>query len=97
MYPTAATNTSAKAKATWRRPYENSDVGRRPRREPPARLSVPPNLTPIGYSARVVPTSGTGSGSINSDLAFQGNYAYQGTYTGFRILDISNPADPIRS
>ena len=52
------------------------------------------NLTPVGFSARTVPTSGTGSGFINSDLAFQGKYAYQGTYNGFRILDIENPADP---
>ena len=52
------------------------------------------NITPIGYSARVVPTSGTGSGFINSDLAFQGKYAYQGTYNGFRVLDVSNPRDP---
>ena len=53
-------------------------------------------MTPIGYSARVVPTSGTGSGVINSDLAFQGKYAYQGTYTGFRDLDIANPRDPMQ-
>jgi hypothetical protein len=51
-------------------------------------------MTPVGFSARTVPTSGTGSGFINSDLAFQGKYAYQGTYNGFRILDIENPADP---
>ena len=38
----------------------------------------------------------TGSGAINSDLAFQGKYAYQGTYTGFRIIDIENPADPMQ-
>ena len=47
-----------------------------------------PNMTPIGYSARV-------SSNNSSDLAFWGNRAYQGTYNGFRILDISNPADPI--
>ncbi len=54
------------------------------------------NLTPIGYSARAVPTSGATfpTSAINSDLAFQGKYAYQGTYAGFRILDIENPADP---
>jgi hypothetical protein len=52
-----------------------------------------PNLTPVGYSARVVPYT---SGGINSDLAFQGKYAYQGTYTGFRVIDVSNPADPVQ-
>ena len=49
-------------------------------------------MTPVGYSARDVPFT---SGAINSDLAFQGKYAYQGTYTGFRIIDIENPADPV--
>ncbi|MFE5142478.1 LVIVD repeat-containing protein [Streptomyces fagopyri] len=31
---------------------------------------------------------------INSDLAFQGRYAFAGNYDGFRILDISNPKAP---
>jgi hypothetical protein len=30
----------------------------------------------------------------NSDLAFQGRYAFAGNYDGFRIFDISNPRDP---
>ncbi|WP_307624012.1 LVIVD repeat-containing protein [Streptomyces sp. V3I7] len=30
----------------------------------------------------------------NSDLAFQGTYAYAGNYDGFRILDISRPSEP---
>ncbi|HET6359317.1 hypothetical protein [Streptomyces sp.] len=30
----------------------------------------------------------------NSDLAFQGKYAYAGNYDGFRIFDISNPKAP---
>ncbi|MFJ8667552.1 LVIVD repeat-containing protein [Streptomyces sp. NPDC093600] len=30
----------------------------------------------------------------NSDLAFQGKYAFAGNYDGFRIFDISNPAAP---
>lgn len=30
----------------------------------------------------------------NSDLAFQGRYAFAGNYDGFRILDISNPTAP---
>ncbi|WP_405595813.1 hypothetical protein OG741_06180 [Streptomyces sp. NBC_01410] len=30
----------------------------------------------------------------NSDLAFQGKYAYAGNYDGFRIIDISNPKAP---
>jgi LVIVD repeat len=31
-------------------------------------------------------------GSINSDIAFYGDYAYAGNYDGFRIFDISRPA-----
>ncbi|MER5632978.1 LVIVD repeat-containing protein [Streptomyces nitrosporeus] len=31
---------------------------------------------------------------LNTDLAFQGRYAYAGNYDGFRIFDISNPKKP---
>lgn len=31
---------------------------------------------------------------LNTDLAFQGKYAYAGNYDGFRIFDISNPKKP---
>ncbi|MET9802023.1 hypothetical protein [Streptomyces sp. NPDC006368] len=31
----------------------------------------------------------------NSDLAFQGKYAFSGNYDGFRIFDISNPKAPV--
>jgi hypothetical protein len=30
----------------------------------------------------------------NSDMAFQGHYAYQGNFSGFQIWDIANPAAP---
>ncbi|WP_066949289.1 LVIVD repeat-containing protein [Streptomyces lushanensis] len=30
----------------------------------------------------------------NSDLAFQGKYAFSGNYDGFRIFDLSNPKSP---
>jgi hypothetical protein len=35
--------------------------------------------------------------STNSDLAFTGNYAIQGSYNGYQIWDISNPASPQRT
>src|SRR5688500_13417066 len=35
-------------------------------------------------------------GATNSDLAFTGNYVVQGSYNGFQIFDISNPAKPVR-
>ena len=53
------------------------------------------NMKPQGYSPRVVPLTGAGSGIYNSDLAFWGKTAYQGTYSGFRIIDISDPENPI--
>ncbi|MDX8056237.1 hypothetical protein SK571_43265 [Lentzea sp. BCCO 10_0798] len=30
--------------------------------------------------------------ATQSDLAFEGNYAYAGTFSGFRVIDISHPA-----
>lgn len=32
-------------------------------------------------------------GATQSDLAFQGSYAYAGTYSGLRVIDISDPAN----
>jgi hypothetical protein len=31
---------------------------------------------------------------MNSDLAFTGNYVFQGNYSGYQVWDISNPARP---
>ena len=33
-------------------------------------------------------------GKINSDLAFTGNYAIQGSFDGYQVWDMSNPAKP---
>ena len=52
------------------------------------------NMTPLGYAANVIPYL---PAPYNSDLAFQGKYAYQGTNNGFVVIDIENPADPGRS
>jgi hypothetical protein len=54
------------------------------------------NLRPIGFSARPVPLDNfrPRSGNFNSDLAFWGDTAVQGTYGGFRLIDISDPRDP---
>ncbi len=32
---------------------------------------------------------------INSDIAFQGNLAFNGNYNGFRVIDISDPDNPV--
>ena len=54
------------------------------------------NMKPLGFSARPVPLDNTvpGSGVFNSDLAFWRDMAVQGTYAGFRLIDISAPAKP---
>ena len=54
------------------------------------------NLFPVGYSAREVPLANAtpGSGVFNSDLAFWGKTAVQGTYAGFRLINISNDSKP---
>ena len=51
------------------------------------------NVVPLGESLRPGGFR-TAVSDANSDLAFWRNYAIQGTYTGFRILDISNPMAP---
>ncbi len=33
---------------------------------------------------------------VNSDLAFRGNYVYQGNFSGFSIWDVSNPSKPAK-
>src|ERR1700754_1016348 len=54
------------------------------------------NLTPLGFSARAVPYTGTGNGVYNSDLAFKDNLVIAGTYEGFRILDFTDKANPVQ-
>ena len=41
-----------------------------------------------------MPFTGTGSGVYNSDLAFKDNLVFQGTYEGFRVIDVTNKANP---
>jgi hypothetical protein len=41
------------------------------------------------------PPSEASAGAVHSDLAFSGKYAIQGSYNGFEIWDISNPAKPV--
>jgi len=52
------------------------------------------NMHPMGFAEREVPLTGTGSGIFNTDLAFWGKTAYQGSYEGFRIIDITEPDNP---
>jgi uncharacterized repeat protein (TIGR01451 family) len=57
---------------------------------PVSTYATTPNMEPLGWEPRENPSSSI----INSDLAFWGNRAYQGTYDGFQIIDITNPEDP---
>jgi hypothetical protein len=59
-----------------------------------ANWSKTDNMTVIGYSPRQLPDSGAGSSDFNSDLAFWGDKVYQGSYIGFRIVDVSKPSRP---
>jgi hypothetical protein len=55
------------------------------------------NMHPLGHSARNVPLENASpvDGIYNSDLAFWGKTAFQGTYEGFRIVDVSDPENPV--
>lgn len=59
--------------------------------QPPGAYGTSANMRFVGFSDRQ--SGGTISNS-NSDLAFQGALVYQGTFPGFRILDISDPSEP---
>jgi hypothetical protein len=59
--------------------------------DPPSEYDRTDNLRFVGFSAR--PAAGSLS-EANSDIAFQGKLAYQGTFPGFRIIDMNNPSKP---
>jgi hypothetical protein len=53
------------------------------------------NMQALGHSPHAaIFDDPPGAQHINSDLAFWGNLAFNGNYDGFRIIDISNPANP---
>ena len=54
---------------------------------PTSTFTISPNLEPLAASLRE-------GEAFNSDLGFWGDRVYQGTYDGFRIIDITNPSDP---
>ncbi len=57
------------------------------------------NLRLISHSAKSSMLDGEGGARgltfANSDLAFRGNYVYQGNFSGFQIWDLANPANPV--
>ncbi|MBI4419223.1 MAG: hypothetical protein HY560_00195 [Gemmatimonadetes bacterium] len=62
----------------------------------PASFPSSQGIRRIGHSPRpaVSPTGERISTMTNSDLAFWGGYAFQGSYDGFRVIDISDPRNP---
>ncbi|HSM72226.1 MAG TPA: hypothetical protein VK851_11850 [Anaerolineales bacterium] len=50
------------------------------------------NMHPMGFSARENTTSPF---TANTDIAFWGKFAFHGNYDGFRIIDISEPDNPV--
>ncbi|MFD1542146.1 LVIVD repeat-containing protein [Nonomuraea guangzhouensis] len=62
---------------------------------PPDTVVTSPNVTHVLNIPKPAPIAAT----INTDMAFQGDYAYVGNYGGFSIYDIRNPkkATPVSS
>jgi len=54
------------------------------------------NVHAMGHSPHAATFFGERDGvrHVSSDLAFRGSLAFQGNYDGFRIIDISSPAQP---
>jgi hypothetical protein len=67
---------------------------------PDPRIGLKPGLWDAGeaiWNLRVVsktPPPERFVGGVNSDLAFTGNYVIQGSFRGYQVWDISNPAKP---
>ncbi|MGQ0701934.1 MAG: LVIVD repeat-containing protein, partial [Gemmatimonadales bacterium] len=64
------------------------------------RVGLKPGRTDAGEAAwnlRLLshsPATGPFAQSINSDIGFMGKYAIQGSFNGFQVWDISDPAKP---
>ena len=55
------------------------------------------NVVPLGHlswDARVSPDANYANDSTISDIAFWGDYVIQGSYSGFRFVDVSDPNNP---
>lgn len=53
------------------------------------------NVHEMGHDLRAATFDAPeGERRISSDIAFQGKLAYQGTYDGFRVVDVSAPGNP---
>ncbi|MEV5408001.1 hypothetical protein AB0K60_04040 [Thermopolyspora sp. NPDC052614] len=57
---------------------------------PPDTVVTSPNVAQVANVPKPAPIAAT----INTDIAFQGHYAFVGNYGGFSIYDIRNPRNP---
>jgi hypothetical protein len=73
-----------------------SPLGANPNVPHVSNWAVTDNLTALGYSDRTIPLANSvpGAGVFNSDLAFQDDMVVQGTYGGFRLIDVTFPSRP---
>ncbi len=55
----------------------------------------PPESDSSSPGAKLLANTPRSSAATQSDLAFQGDYAFAGNYNGFRVIDISDPANPV--
>ncbi|GAA1922128.1 Ig-like domain repeat protein [Nocardioides hwasunensis] len=68
--------------------------------EPDPRIGLGPGLNPWSDAASNIelldnsPKTGSFLAQNNSDLAFTGDYAISGSYNGFQVYDVSDPATP---
>ena len=57
------------------------------------------NMVLVSHSSKSAQLDGDGGSRgltfANSDMAFRGNYVFQGNFSGFQIWDIANPASPV--
>jgi hypothetical protein len=59
---------------------------------PPGEMRMSDNVKHVANVPRTAPLNG--EMDWNTDLAFQGDYAFMGNFGGFSIFDISDPASP---
>lgn len=81
----AALGAATALPATAHEPWEDGSI-------PP-----PPPASPAdGYSQNMhLLSTSEHRGGVNSDLAFKGTLAFAGHYGGFRVIDLSEPGNPV--
>ncbi|HTI64760.1 MAG TPA: hypothetical protein VL524_14625 [Gemmatimonadaceae bacterium] len=94
----AAACSSAMSSTSTSAVMQGAESAARP--DPDPRVGLKPGLWDAGQAAwnmRLLSNSRPSErfmGATNSDLAFLGHYAIQGSYNGYQIWDISNPSSP---